>query len=279
MPLKAALKKSAVGRAVKDSWLHRHYQRSAGHWSYPFLALGWALAGWLMRPRWIRSGEVAFKIPVKNWVTHFRWYLFENKEREVRTFIDDFVKDGDVFFDVGANIGVFSMYAAKKFPSLSAYCFEPEYSNLALLKENILANELTDRVTPYAVGVGDVEGLSKLHLQDTAEGAAAHTESREAIDKTEEGYAVVWAEGIAVFTLDGLCKRLGVSPTVLKIDTDGGEGRILTGAAELLGNKELRAIVLERPQGDAAATCAQLLTAAGFKEQRPDNTLNAVWAR
>ena len=61
----------------------------------------------------------------------------DQKEKEVRIFIDKYLEKDQIFFDIGANIGVFSLYAAIK-KNAKVYAFEPEYSNLSLLKENIL---------------------------------------------------------------------------------------------------------------------------------------------
>ena len=114
------------------------FQKTAGNWCYPFISIGWMLASFLTRRRMAHVGNVSFSLPCQNWITHFRWYLMGKKEAEVIHYIDNYVKDGDIFFDIGANIGIFTLYATKKYKNLKAVSFEPEYSNLYLLKENIL---------------------------------------------------------------------------------------------------------------------------------------------
>ena len=44
--------------------------------------------------------------------------------------LDEKLQDGDVFFDVGANVGIYSIYAALRNKKTTIYAFEPEYSNL-----------------------------------------------------------------------------------------------------------------------------------------------------
>lgn len=282
--------KYLVGPNVAKSRLARWIRRklslpsllanSVGDWRYPFLAFGWRIATFLTRPRKVSVGDVSFTLPCRNWVTHFRWYLFETKEPEVRHYIDRYVKSNDVLFDIGANVGVFSVYAGKK--NIKVYCFEPEYSNLSLLKENVLTNRLADRVNIYSVALSDFVGISTLHLQSIEEGAAAHTESQTPITTTDEGYPVVHAEGIFAVTLDYICEQLRVSPNCVKIDTDGNETKILQGATKTLRNPSLRSLVIEMPvPAMERATCEEILKQNGFKPvwvQR-DKTRNEIWER
>ncbi|HRK02258.1 MAG TPA: FkbM family methyltransferase, partial [Oligoflexia bacterium] len=212
-------------------------------------------------------------------ITHFRWYLFKTKETEVRHFIDTYLKPNETLFDVGANIGVFSVYAAKR--GLRVFSFEPEYSNLALLKKNILRNRVHANIQTYCVGISDFVGLSKLHLQSTLGGAAAHTESTSAIQSTSEGFAVVFSEGIVTATLDYLCENLGVVPNGLKIDTDGNEPKILSGAPKLLKNPVLKSIIIEIPSDpDKKRFCEDILIQNGFHcDWSAQSSKNQIWVR
>ncbi|MBF0311678.1 MAG: FkbM family methyltransferase [Magnetococcales bacterium] len=252
-------------------------RNSQGDWRYIYLPLMWKTAAFLTRRRVTRMGDIAFTLPCNNWITHFRWYLFARKEVEVRQFIDTHLKEGDVFFDIGANIGVFSLYACLRHKSVKVYSFEPEYSNLHLLKENFLANGLADRANIYSVAISDARGLSRLHIQDVTPGAACHSESREGLERTNEGLKVVWAEGVATMTVDALCEELGVVPNAMKIDTDGNEPKILQGAKKTLADPRLRSIAIEM---HGEAICRPILVENGFKLvwSRPD-TINQMWIR
>ena len=254
---------------------------SHGDWRYPYITLGWCLAKMFVPRRQVNCDGVSFSLSCINSITHFRWFLFPKKEEEVRAYINEYVKDGDIFFDVGANIGVFTVYCACRYPKVKVYSFEPEHSNVGLLKDNVIANGLTQRVRITSVAVSDFVGLSFLNVQDTAPGAAAHTEHRSAIEKTDEGYKVVWQEGIACATLDALSEYLKAYPNVLKIDTDGNEDKILKGAIRTLANPVLRSLTLEMPSEEAKmAYCVQTLKSAGFilAWQRAD-TKNQTWVR
>ncbi len=271
-PLMQSLLKTKLGAFVRASH---------GDWRYPYISLGWWLAKIFVPRRQVNCDGVSFSLSCINPITHFRWFLFPHKEEEVRTYINDYVKDGDVFFDVGANVGVFTVYCACRYPKVRVFSFEPEHSNVGLLKENVIANHVTERVRITSVAVSDFEGLSFLNVQDIAPGAAAHTEHRLAIERTDEGYKVVWQEGIACSTVDALSEHLKVVPNALKIDTDGNEDKILKGAARTLANPLLRSLTLEMPSEDVKmAYCVQTLKNAGFvlTWQRPD-TKNQIWVR
>ncbi len=261
--------------------VYRAYEHAYGDWRYLYLPLVWKLARIMVPRRSVRVGNVSFTLPCDNWITHFRWYLFRTKEVEVREFIDQHLKDGDVFFDIGANIGVFTLYALKRHPGVTAYCFEPEYSNLHYLKENVVANGLMDRANIFAMAVSDIDAISTLHIQDTTPGAAVHTESKSDIDTTDEGYAVVWREGVAAVTLDNVVNQLGVTPNAIKIDTDGNEGKILSGASKTLADAQLRSIAIELPPDEKVAQqCVDTLESAGFNlVWSRDDTRNQVWSR
>ena len=91
--------------------------------------------------------------------------------------MDENLQEGDVFFDIGANVGIYSIYAAKRSPKAMVYAFEPEYSNLHQLKLNIINNKLYNTVKPFALAISDQTGISYLHIQDFTPGAALSTES------------------------------------------------------------------------------------------------------
>lgn len=246
------------------------------------MSMKWKLVQWLVPRRNIEVDGVSFNLSCSNWITHFRWYLFKDKETEVRTYINKYVKEGDVFFDIGANVGVFSVYCAKKFDNISVYCFEPEYSNLSLLKENVWHNNLMDKVSIYGLAVSDFSGMSNLHIQDALPGAAAHTESQAKITTTDEGYHVVWREGVVAQTLDNICRETSVVPNALKIDTDGNEEKILRGGEKILADSRLRSLVLEMPMNDnGRAFCERTLKKCGFVLDwaNRETTRNEIWIK
>jgi len=271
----------SVAAAVLRSAPFRLARAANGDWRYIYLPIAWKLAALLVRRRRIRMGAHSFTVQCDNEITHFRWFKFKTREPETIDFIDQHIGGGDVFFDVGANIGVFSLYAAARHKDLRVVAFEPEFSNLHYLKENVLANGLGERIGVFGIALGDGDGLSTLHLQDTTPGAAVHTESRDDIATTAEGYAVTWREGIATATLDSACAHLNMVPAALKIDTDGNEAKVLAGGKLTLADPRLRAVTLEMPPAARdQETCRALLRDAGFALawSRP-TARNQTWVR
>lgn len=235
-----------------------------------------------MPRRKVSVNGVTFTLSCINWITHFRWYLFKNKEQEVRDYIDSYIKEGDVFFDIGANVGVFSIYGAKRHKNIEVHSFEPEYSNLNLLKENVVLNNLTKQIKIHSVALSDFVGLSTLNIQDVTPGAAVHTESKYPIGMTDEGYPVIWKEGVVSVTVDFICEQLCVCPNAMKVDTDGNEDKIFRGAVKTLANKALRSLTVEMPMDEAKKKfCYEKLNSHGFSLDWEDGarTRNEIWVR
>ena len=202
-------------------------------------------ATWHFRPiTTVRSRGLTFKLVTNTWITKYRARSFNDKEPEMLDWIDENLRDDDVLFDVGANIGIYSVYAALRNIKAMVYAFEPEYSNLHQLKQNIINNNLHEKVVPFAFAISDQTGLSYLHIQDFTSGAALSTENKQTINNTF-GKEVVWKEGIATFSLDCISENIDIQPDLIKIDVDGNENKILNGGGKVFSNKKLRSIIIE----------------------------------
>lgn len=239
------------------------------------------IRGILVPRRIVRSRGLTFTLQCNNRIMAFRWASFNRKEPETLDWIDRTLNDGEIFFDIGANVGVYTMYAALRRPGARVVAFEPEYANLHLLRDNILANRLQDRVEVYALALGNRTGVSRLHIQDATPGAALHTESTEPLAVTRTHKPVIWREGISAYTLDAFCREVGVRPHCLKIDVDGTEPEVLEGAAETLRSETLRSVILEMCGEPAIReACTRLLVAAGLHREWSDpDSSNEIWVR
>src|SRR3569833_367851 len=80
---------------------------------------------------------------------------------------------GDTMVDVGANVGMYSIWAAAT-RGARVFAFEPEAQNYALLNRNILLNGMSETVTAFCLGLSDTAGLSRLHMADMRIGGACH---------------------------------------------------------------------------------------------------------
>jgi len=231
--------------------------------------------------RSVHSRGLHFTLPCNNWITHYRWKTFNTKEPETLDWIDNHIKEEDVFFDVGANIGIYSVYAALRQRKIQVIAFEPEYANLHLLRDNVVENNLRDRIKTYAVALSNRVGFSTLHIQDLNPGAALSTESREDIVVTRENCPVIWKEGICTFTLDMFCQETGLQPNCMKLDVDGNEKEILEGGIATVSSPHFRTLIFElSDKKEIQDSCSKILGEAGLKRcYRSDQNRTEIWSR
>ena len=226
----------------------------------------------------VHSRGLNFRLTTDNWITKYRARSFNEKEPEILDWLDENLRDGDIFFDVGANVGLYSIYAALRNKKAAVYAFEPEYSNLHQLKLNIINNNLYENVIPFGIALGDQAGLSYLHIQDLTAGAALATESNDSISKSF-GKDVIWKEGIGTIHLDFLFEKFGIQPNLIKIDVDGNEYKILQGGIKTFETTKLRSIYIEMIESlPDYVPIKTFLLDHGFRLQSKSSD-NQVWSR
>ena len=98
-----------------------------------------------------------------NFLMRYRHKTFFSKEPETIKWIDEF-KKGSTFFDIGANIGLYSIYAAEVKNS-SVYAFEPSFFNLEFLARNIYYNKLVQKISIIPIALSAQLGLMILTYQ------------------------------------------------------------------------------------------------------------------
>jgi len=254
-----------------------------GVWHEQLSQLRWKVVRAMTPRRLVRAQGLRFTLQCDNWITQRRFETYNVKEPETLDWIDAWVKGGDTLIDVGANIGVYTVYAALRHPGIRVIAVEPEYGNLHLLRDNVVANGLQDQVEIYSVAFSSRSGPSFLHVQDFTPGAALHAESPNRLTRTIMGRPVVGREGVWVLTLDSFCEQTGLQPTGLKIDVDGTEAEILKGGGRTLGSSTLRSVIIEPPPDEPGRrACEVLLHQAGLRLHWRDplgQSSNEVWVR
>lgn len=190
---------------------------------------------------------------------------FETREPETLAWIDSF-ETPCRFWDIGANIGVFSIYAGLR-PGIEVCAFEPAAASYAALCRNIEANRLDDRVRAYCVAVGDRTELGSLYLSATNAGSVFN-----AFESTQDCFGneitAVFRQGMLGFSIDGFRQLFGVpAPNYLKIDVDSIEESILEGGQQTLRDPALRSILIELEASDTPRNVrlTRALEAAGFR--------------
>lgn len=199
---------------------------------------------WFLRVADYNVNGISIKMRISSEVEQFRAETYGNKEPETIDWIDKNLKESDVFFDVGANIGLYSLYAAKRNPTCKVYSFEPESHNYASLCKNIALNSVTN-VIPCNFPLSDCEAFDFFYVRELQPGSALHSFGRLS-DFRESSDTTPLKQGALSTTLDALVGKYGVpQPTLLKIDVDGIEEKILDGAETVLKSKNLRTILVE----------------------------------
>lgn len=183
-----------------------------------------------------------FELNVASPVMLMRAKTFFDKEPETIEWIDSMSSD-DALFDVGANVGIYSLYAAKK--GLNVFAFEPESLNYAELNRHIYNNNLTEKIKAYNIGLAEKTGIDQLNLSTFKKGWSMHT-ATEARDFEHNQFEPCFKQGLLILSLDDLVNQFGLPvPTHLKIDVDGLESEIIDGAIKTLGDSRLKSILIE----------------------------------
>jgi len=190
---------------------------------------------------------------------------FHTDEPETLAWIDGFTA-GDTLWDVGANIGLYALYAALD-PTIRVLAFEPSAFNFGLLVEHIALNRMGDRVKPLCVALGNSLELGELCMRHTDAGHGSNGLNQAANNFGE--FAPVFRQAIPAFPLDGFRALFGIPPpTHLKIDVDGIELEIIRGAAGTLPHVRSVLVEVEGVTGNAAAPeIVAVMGAAGLVEE------------
>jgi FkbM family methyltransferase len=153
----------------------------------------------------------------------------------------------DVLVDIGANVGMYTIWAAKT-RGVTVFAFEPEAQNYALLNRNIALNDLGAQVKAYCLGLSDQAGFSELHLSGLDVGGSCHSLG-ERVDFKHEPMTPAFSQGCVSARLDDLVAA-GVMPVpdYIKLDVDGIEPRIIAGARRVLSDRKVRSLLIETNQ-------------------------------
>jgi FkbM family methyltransferase len=186
----------------------------------------------------------AFKFVTPSGMTGFRVATLATKEPETIEWLDGLTAS-DILYDVGANIGLYSIYGAVS-KGCRVYAFEPESQNFGLLNQNIALNELNEVCTPYCVGLSDTEGFTTIMVSPGESGSSGHQVQGAAAGSFRQGGVKARSQGIFTTTLDRLVDVHGFPvPTHIKVDVDGLEHAIVAGGAKVLSNPILRSVMIE----------------------------------
>lgn len=196
----------------------------------------------------------------------FRAESFSDKEPETLDWIKEFGKDKSVLFDIGANIGLYSIYH-NKLNGGASIAFEPSFFNLKLLLKNININNCKDLTSVVTNPLSDKVGSSEFIYGSDVEGGALSAFGVEFGHDGEKIDKNLTCNTIG-FSLDYMIEKgiVDTIPNLIKLDVDGIEHIIIKGAENTLKRKECRSILVEVNDSfvDQADKVNSLLTDYGY---------------
>jgi FkbM family methyltransferase len=204
-----------------------------------------------------RIRDLPFDLVVRGEVEIWRTADFWTKEPETIAWIDSIPAESELW-DIGANIGVYSLYASELRINVTA--FEPCRDNFERLLKNRLANDLDFSAHPFAFG--DTPGKSAFKIPVRGVGMSGG-QVGEARDELGRPFEPVESYDVTVRTIDDTAKEIGV-PNYIKIDVDGHELAIIRGGVNTLQNPALRSVLVEANGKKDADEIERVMAASGF---------------
>ena len=227
---------------------------------------------------------------IKFLATSFVEYFLRAEESYVREkvtmyWIRNYINPDDVVYDVGANVGAYSLLIGKIVEDGKGrvYAIEPESSNYSALNKNIALNLLTDKVVAYSFAFGDSRRASKFYLSSGIPGSSLHS-----IDKPESDrnvFVPYHIQGVLLESMDEfVCQKDIEFPNHIKIDVDGVEKMIIRNMSSVLADKRLKSLMIEIETILSGGLIEEVLDQHGFeeimREQWGDRTIfNVLYAR
>lgn len=187
-----------------------------------------------------RHGDIRMDCPGPT--TIMRAETFNEKEPETLEWIDSFAPE-DVLWDIGANIGCYSLYAGLR--GIRTCAFEPEAGNYWMLNRNLTLNDLPGEVLAYNIAFDRTERLGVLNVtsQDVGGSLNQFGTPQDVVTEVVD-LQVCSHQGMIGFSIDNFMKTFKPPrPDHLKLDVDGLESHILLGAPETL--KSVSSVLVE----------------------------------
>lgn len=194
-------------------------------------------------------------------------------------FLLHFLRADDLFIDIGANVGTYTVLAAGEIGATCVAC-EPVPSTFGLLQQNILVNGIHDKVKLSMVAVGESEGTTRI--------TTTHDAKNHIVDDLHSASSSDTTD-VQLVSLDQLSQAR--CPRLVKIDVEGYERFVLKGAARTLACDDLEAVIVELDV-DGMEGCCRLFAEHGFRpfdyfpysrklESRdsPTTTQNVIYVR
>ena len=176
---------------------------------------------------------------------HRGWNIKTN-EPDTLDWIDAF-PDNACFWDIGANVGVFSLYTALN-SKTAVLAFEPSGSTFSILNRNIELNKMSNQITAYCSAFSGSTRLDFLNMESMSPGNAMHGFGTE-INQFDRPIMINFRQGTIGFSIDDFVDIFSPPlPTHIKVDVDGIEADIIRGGKKTLSSPTVQSIIVEIEQ-------------------------------
>lgn len=184
-----------------------------------------------------------FKMQTDHEISHFRAETFWTKEPETLKWLQLFLNSDScrrpLYVDVGANIGIYSLYAMTLNPQVRVIAIEPFVANFGELQKNVFLNNFQDRLVCLNVAASDSNRVGELQINDFRVGSTGAQIREECNDGVRTEVLRVDSIIEQVFT------GLKFDTLIVKIDTDGHELAVLDGLTDLLMSGAISSVLCE----------------------------------
>lgn len=207
-------------------------------------------------------------------------FLADVYEAGLTRFVASVLRPGDVFVDVGANIGYYTLVAASLVGgSGRVIACEPEEQNFTLLQANVETNQYR-QVRLLQTAVGDKAGTVTLHVNPLNRGGnsvlpfmkyktGTHSYNREQMEQKYGGDTL--EQKVEMRTLDDILEAEHISSVrVMKIDVEGFEEAVFKGMEKMLERKSVEYILCEIGSGSARSVILEIMKSIGYTPCRID---------
>tara|TARA_Y100000816_G_scaffold292266_1_gene286674 strand:+ start:1133 stop:1870 length:738 start_codon:yes stop_codon:yes gene_type:complete len=215
----------------------------------------------------IKERKIKFFNP--NTITNWRLDTFYIKEPETLNWIREFDDTKkNTFWDIGSNIGLYSIYAAIIHNNIKIISFEPSLSNLNILSKNISLNRLNNKIdiAQFAL-TEDTNKFLTMKESSNIEGGALNAFG---VNYDGDGNQISINNEYNIFGTSInflLSQNILEIPNYIKIDVDGIEHLIIKGGDKFLSNSNIKSVLVELNEGfqDQAKLVKEALKSHGFK--------------
>ena len=182
-------------------------------------------------------------------ISAYRAKSFFTKEPDTLRWMNKYGGNKKILYDIGANMGIYSLYFSKRFNSIS-YVFEPSFMNLNLIQNNIKLNNLEKNIVIIPNPTFSKTAISKLYQLRRNAGDATTTFNdknvfKDMLSKSKEGDSPSINKVLGL-SIDNLVEsKILKKPDLIKIDVDGNEIEVLKGCKNILSENRKISILIE----------------------------------